>query len=34
MPPRNRISLEQRERIFQAFEDVNEDYVMVAAIIE
>ena len=28
MPPRNRILLEQRER--RAFEDVHEDYLMVA----
>ena len=33
MPPRNRISLEQRERIIRAFEDVNEDYLTVAATI-
>ena len=30
MPPRNRILLEQRERIIRAFEDTNEDYLMVA----
>ena len=30
MPPRNRILLEQRERIIRAFEDVHEDYLMVA----
>jgi len=29
MPPRNRITLEQRERIIRAFEDENEDYLMV-----
>ena len=34
MPPRNRILLEQRQRIIQAFEDVNEDYLTVAATIE
>lgn len=33
MPPRNRILLEQRQRIIQAFEDVNEDYLAVAATI-
>ena len=33
MPPRNRILLEQHQRIIQAFEDVNEDYLMVAATI-
>ena len=33
MPPRNRIVLEQRQRIIQAFEDVSEDYLMVAATI-
>ena len=33
MPPRNRILLEQRQRIIQAFEDVNEDYLTVAATI-
>ena len=32
MPPRNRILLEH-QRIIQAFEDVNEDYLMVAATI-
>ena len=30
MPRRNRILLEQRERIIGAFEDTNEDYLMVA----
>ena len=30
MPPRNRISLEQRERIAHAFEDVHEDYLAIA----
>ena len=30
MPRRNRILLEQRERIARAFEDTNEDYLMVA----
>ena len=30
MPRRNRILLEQRERIISAFEDTNEDYLMVA----
>ena len=30
MPPKNRILLEQRERIIRALEDVNEDYLMVA----
>ena len=30
MPQRNRILLEQRERIIRAFEDTNEDYLMVA----
>ena len=30
MPRRNRILLEQRERIIRAFEDTNEDYLMVA----
>ena len=30
MPRRNRISLEKRERIIRAFEDTNEDYLMVA----
>ncbi|XP_067032054.1 uncharacterized protein [Acropora muricata] len=30
MPPRNRISLEQRERIVHAFEDVHEDYLTIA----
>ena len=30
MPPRNQILLEQRERIIRAFEDVHEDYLMVA----
>ena len=30
MPPRNRISLEQRERIVRAFEDVREDYLAIA----
>ena len=30
MPRRNRILLEQRERIVRAFEDTNEDYLMVA----
>ena len=29
-PRRNRILLEQRERIVRAFEDTNEDYLMVA----
>ena len=33
MPPRNRILLEQRQGIIQAFEDVSEDYLMVAATI-
>ena len=33
MPPRNRILLEQRQRIIQAFEDVSEDYLTVAATI-
>ena len=33
MPPRNRILLEQRQRIIQAFEDVYEDYLTVAATI-
>ena len=33
MPPRNRILLEQRQRIIQAFEDVNEDYLTVPATI-
>ena len=33
MPPRNRIVLEQRQRIIQAFEDVSEDYLTVAATI-
>ena len=33
MPPRNRILLEQGQRIIQAFEDVSEDYLMVAATI-
>ena len=33
MPPRNRISLDQRERIIRAFEDDNEDYLMVSATI-
>ena len=28
MPPRNRILLEQRERIIRAFEDVHENYLM------
>ena len=30
MPRRNRILLEQRERIVWSFEDTNEDYLMVA----
>ena len=30
MPRRNRILLEQKERINRAFEDTNEDYLMVA----
>ena len=30
MPGRNPILLEQRERIVRAFEDTNEDYLMVA----
>ena len=30
MPPRNRISLEQREMIVHAFEDVHEDYLAIA----
>ena len=30
MPPRNRILLEQRERIIRAFENVQEGYLMVA----
>ena len=30
MPPRNRISLKQRERIVHAFEDVHEDYLAIA----
>ena len=30
MPPRNRILLEQRQRIIRAFEDVHKDYLMVA----
>ena len=29
MPPRNRILLEQQERIIRAFEDVHENYLMV-----
>ena len=33
MPPRNRILLEQRQRIIEAFEDVIEDYLTVAATI-
>ena len=33
MPPRNRIVLEQRQRIIEAFEHVSEDYLTVAAII-
>ena len=33
MPPRNRIILEQRQRIIQAFEDISEDYLTVAATI-
>ena len=33
MPPRNRILLEQRQRIIQAFKVVNEDYLTVAATI-
>ena len=33
MPPRNRILLEQRQSIFQGFEDVSEDYLTVAATI-
>ena len=34
MPPRYRISLEQRERIVRAFEDVHEDYLAIAETIE
>ncbi|PFX18414.1 hypothetical protein AWC38_SpisGene17218 [Stylophora pistillata] len=30
MPPRDRISLQQRERIVRAFEDVHEDYLAIA----
>ena len=30
MPQRNRIPLEHRERIIRAFEDENEDYILVA----
>ena len=30
MPRRNRIPFEQRERLVRAFEDVNEDYLIVA----
>ena len=30
MPRRNRILLEQREKIVRAFEDTNEDYLIVA----
>ena len=30
MPPRNRISLEQRKRIVRAFEYVHEDYLAIA----
>ena len=30
MPRRNRIPFEHRERIVRAFEDVNEDYLLVA----
>ena len=33
MPPRNRISLEQRERIVRAFEDVHEDYLAIVGTI-
>ena len=33
MPPTNRILLEQRQSIFEAFEDVSEDYLTVAATI-
>ena len=33
MPPRNRILLEERQRIIQAFKDVSEDYLTVAATI-
>ena len=33
MPPRNRILLEQRQGIIQAFGDVSEDYLTVAATI-
>ena len=33
MPSRNRILIEQRQRNLQAFEDVNEDYLTVAATI-
>ena len=33
MPLRNRILLEQRQRIIQALEDVSEDYLTVAATI-
>ena len=33
MPPRNKILLEQRQSIFQGFEDVSEDYLTVAATI-
>ena len=34
IPQRNRILIEQRQRIIQTFEDVNEDYLTVAATIE
>ena len=33
MPPRNRISLEQRKRIVRAFEDVHEDYLAIVGTI-
>ena len=33
MPPGNRISLEQSERVVRAFENVHEDYLAVAEII-
>ena len=33
MPPRNRILLEQRQKIIQACEDVSEDYLTIAATI-
>ena len=33
MPSRNRIQLEQRQRIIQAFKDGTEDYLMVATTI-